>query len=78
MLLGFAALRVTIAPDIAAGVAYLASSESAYVTGQVLYIDGGMHAQLRPPELDRSLPPGLSDLCRRETAGEPHAEGDKR
>jgi 3-oxoacyl-[acyl-carrier protein] reductase len=35
--------------DIAAMVAFLASSEARYVTGQVIYVDGGMTAQLGPP-----------------------------
>ncbi len=34
--------RLGAARDIAAGVAYLASSEAAYVTGQTLHINGGM------------------------------------
>lgn len=32
--------------DIASTVAFLASSESSYVTGQVIYVDGGLTAQL--------------------------------
>ncbi len=35
--------------DIGAMVAFLASSESSYVTGQVIYVDGGISAQLSPP-----------------------------
>ncbi len=35
--------------DMAAMVAFLASSESSYVTGQVIYVDGGITAQLSPP-----------------------------
>lgn len=38
--------------DIAAMAAFLASSESSYVTGQVIYVDGGITAQLSPPGPD--------------------------
>ena len=35
--------------DIGAAVAFLASTEASYITGQVVYVDGGMTAQLGPP-----------------------------
>lgn len=38
--------------DIAAGVIFLASAESAYVTGQIFNIDGGMMAQGRAPQVE--------------------------
>ncbi len=38
--------------DIAAGTAFLASSQASYITGQVIYIDGGITAQLSPPGQD--------------------------
>jgi len=51
--------RVGFPADIAGAVSFLASSDSSYVTGQVLYVDGGMQAQLRPPEGDMPLPDHL-------------------
>lgn len=40
--------RIGTVADIAAMVAFLASSEASYITGQVLYVDGGITAQLSP------------------------------
>lgn len=35
--------------DIAASVAHLASEDASYITGQIIYVDGGISAQLSPP-----------------------------
>ena len=35
--------------DAGAAVAFLASASAAYVTGQIVYVDGGLTAQLTPP-----------------------------
>jgi 3-oxoacyl-[acyl-carrier protein] reductase len=42
--------------DVANAVAFLGSSESDYITGQVFNIDGGMAAQARAPQVEPHLP----------------------
>jgi 3-oxoacyl-[acyl-carrier protein] reductase len=56
--------RVGEAEDVAAAVAFLASEDAAYITGQVLYVDGGMLAQVRPPQLDKGLPGSVAARLR--------------
>jgi 3-oxoacyl-[acyl-carrier protein] reductase len=48
--------RVGYPEDVAGAVAFLASDDASYITGQVLYVDGGMLAQLRSPQVDGPLP----------------------
>jgi NAD(P)-dependent dehydrogenase (short-subunit alcohol dehydrogenase family) len=48
--------RVGYPEDVAGAVAFLVSDDASYVTGQVLYVDGGMLAQLRSPQVDSPLP----------------------
>jgi NAD(P)-dependent dehydrogenase (short-subunit alcohol dehydrogenase family) len=52
--------RVGEPEDVAAAVAFLASDDAAYITGQVLYVDGGMLAQVRPPQIDKALPESVA------------------
>jgi NAD(P)-dependent dehydrogenase (short-subunit alcohol dehydrogenase family) len=40
--------RVGLPRDIAAAVAFLASPDADYITGEILYVDGGITAQLSP------------------------------
>lgn len=42
--------RIGTVDDIGAAVAFLASDDSSYITGQVVYVDGGITAQLSPSE----------------------------
>jgi len=41
--------RMGTPEDIGAAVAFLASEAASYVTGQILYVDGGLTTQLTPP-----------------------------
>lgn len=41
--------------DIGATAAFLASDDAAYITGQCIWVDGGMAAQLRSPGVDRQI-----------------------
>ncbi len=51
--------RVGFPADIAGAVAFLVSGDASCVTGQVIYVDRGMLSQLRPPRIDRPLPPSV-------------------
>jgi len=42
--------RLGMPLEIASVVAFLASDEASYLTGQVLYVDGGITTQLTPPD----------------------------
>lgn len=43
--------RLATPEDIGAAVAFLASDAASYITGQILYVDGGLTTQLSPPGL---------------------------
>ncbi|WP_344494956.1 glucose 1-dehydrogenase [Streptomyces enissocaesilis] len=47
--------RVGDGSDVAAAVAFLASTDASFITGQILTVDGGLSAQLRPPGTDPAL-----------------------
>lgn len=57
--------RVGYPADIAGAVAFLASDDASYITGQVLYVDGGILAQLRSPQVDKGLPATLEERRQR-------------
>lgn len=49
MVSGIPLARLAEPVEIAAAVAFLASDSAQYITGQILYVDGGLTAQLTPP-----------------------------
>ncbi len=51
--------------EVARVIAFMASDDASYVTGQVLYVDGGMLAQLRSPQIDAPLPDSVAELLSR-------------
>lgn len=61
--------RVGLPADIAPAVAFLVSDDAAYITGQVVYVDGGVLAQLRSPQVDRPLPGSVKTRLREDHGG---------
>jgi NAD(P)-dependent dehydrogenase (short-subunit alcohol dehydrogenase family) len=57
--------RVGYPEDVAPAVAFLASDDARYITGQVIAVDGGMLAQLRSPQVDGPLPESVKGRLRR-------------
>jgi len=51
--------------EVARVIAFLASDDASYVTGQVLYVDGGVLAQLRSPQIDAPLPDSVAARLQR-------------
>lgn len=45
--------RLGTSAEIAAGIAFLASSDASYITGHALVVDGGVTAQTGQPDFDR-------------------------
>jgi enoyl-[acyl-carrier-protein] reductase (NADH) len=54
--------RMGTPADIAAAVAFLASDQAGYITGQGVTVDGGLGAQARPPGQEPHWSPDLSAI----------------
>jgi len=57
--------RVGYPADIAGAVLFLAGDDASYITGQCLYVDGGMLAGVRSPQIDKPLPPSVAARLKR-------------
>lgn len=57
--------RVGYPSDIAGAVVFLASEDASYITGQSIYVDGGVSAQLRSPQVDHPLPASVAAMLKR-------------
>ena len=57
--------RVGYPEDIAGAVLFLCSDDASYITGQVIYVDGGILAQLRSPQVDAPLPEAVKARLKR-------------
>ena len=56
--------RIGLPIDVAHAIAFLASDDAAFITGQVLYVDGGVLAQLRSPQIDTPLPSQIAEYLK--------------
>ena len=54
--------RVGYPEDVAGAMVFLASDDASYITGQCIYVDGGILAQLRSPQVDTPLPDSVRKL----------------
>ena len=52
--------RVGTPADVAGAVSFLLSPDASYITGQCIYVDGGMLANVRSPQVDTPLPDSVA------------------
>lgn len=57
--------RVGNPDDIAGAVLFLCSDDASYITGETIYVDGGLLAQLRSPQVDAPLPESVAKRLER-------------
>lgn len=57
--------RVGTPGDVAGAVSFLVSPDASYITGQTIYVDGGMLAGVRSPQVDTPLPESVRARLRK-------------